>query len=84
MKILKIDDIPVIHLQESLYFIGIFKLHVVLKGDFLLVKIGSNNFERLADYIKENRDNFKTQLTLISIKNEKLPIIQVIDRIVRK
>ena len=55
-----------------------------MKGDFLLVKLGPNNFERFADYIKENRENFKTQLALISIKNNFLPILLVIDKIVRK
>lgn len=59
LKILKINDIPIFHLSDKLYFVGLYKLNLELKGDFLLVRLGINQWERLADYIKENREIFK-------------------------
>ena len=37
IKLLKINDIPIYHLKDRLYFIGLYKLQMTLKGDFLLV-----------------------------------------------
>lgn len=52
MKLLRIKDIPVINLRDSLYFVGVYKVVIQLQGDFLMVKVGSKQFERLADYLK--------------------------------
>ena len=51
-KLLKIKTIPIIHLKESLFFVGIYKVIIEMKGDFLMVKVGSKQFERFADYLK--------------------------------
>jgi len=58
-KLLKIKTIPIIHLKESLFFVGIYKVIIEMKGDFLMVKVGSKQFERFADYLKQNKNKFE-------------------------
>jgi|APSaa5957512535_1039671.scaffolds.fasta_scaffold34953_1 hypothetical protein len=41
VKLLKIKTIPIINLKENLFFVGIYKVLVEMKGDFLMVKVGN-------------------------------------------
>ncbi len=66
LKLLKIDDIPIVSIQEQTYFIGIEKLTLTLRDDYLII-VGSKQ-ERLAVFLKENRSKLKDKLTLISLK----------------
>ena len=56
---MQIKTIPIIHLKDNLYFIGIYKVLIEMKGDFLMVKVGNKIFERLADYLKQNKEKFE-------------------------
>ena len=78
LKLLKIRDIPIFHMTGKLYFIGVYKLNLDIKGDFLVVQVGKDKFERFADYIKNNRDKFKNKITLISLKNDSLTLKEVV------
>ena len=39
LKIKKIKDIPVIHLKDDLYFVGLYKVYLTIVGDYLYLKI---------------------------------------------
>jgi hypothetical protein len=50
LKALKITKVPVIHLYDILYFVGIYKLLIEFKNNFLMIKIG-DKYIRFAEYI---------------------------------
>lgn len=50
LKALKISSIPVIHLHDILYFVGVYKVLIEFKNNFLMVKIGEK-YLRFAEYI---------------------------------
>jgi len=75
-------DIPFFPIQENLYFIGIHKLIVKVKGDFLVVELGKGKYERLANYLKMNKQVFKDKLTVLSLKNERSPIGDIVNNLV--
>ena len=54
LRLQKIQDVPIIHLRDRLYFVGIYKLPLTIRGDFLVVQVAPNHWERFADYIKKN------------------------------
>ncbi len=65
LKLLKISDIPIIPMDEGVYFVGIEKLTLKLRDDYLI--IAGSKSERLAVFLKENRFKLKDKLTLISL-----------------
>jgi hypothetical protein len=65
LKLLKINDIPIIPMDEGVYFVGIEKLTLKLRDDYLI--IAGSKSERLAVFLKENRFKLKDKLTLISL-----------------
>jgi len=66
LKLLKINDIPIVPMEEGAYFIGIEKLTLRLRDDYLI--IAGSKSERLAVFLKENRSKLKDKLTLISLQ----------------
>ena len=84
MKHRKIKDIPIVHLKEDLYFVGLYKVHLKLMGDYLCIQVGTKQWERFAEYIKAQREKITQRLTLFSIKNEDIPIVEVVNRIVSR
>jgi hypothetical protein len=42
LRMLKIEDVPVVPLKERLYFVGMHKVMLQMKGDFLMVQVGDN------------------------------------------
>ena len=74
LKMLKIKDVPVICLRDGLYLIGTKKLQLVQKGDFLNVEVTPGKFERFTSYIRKNREKIKEELTILSLKNNKLKL----------
>ena len=58
LKIMKVNDVPVVNLKDDLFLIGLYKFNLELKGDFVSLQVGSQ-YHRFADYIKENRDFIK-------------------------
>jgi|TARA_B110000285_G_C15000855_1_gene551359 hypothetical protein len=83
-KLLKIKTIPIIHLKESLFFVGIYKVIIEMKGDFLMVKVGSKQFERFADYLKQNKVKFEQQLILLSLKNDNIDLVEVVNNLIMR
>jgi len=71
-------------LRDRLYFVGIYKLPLTIRGDFLVVQTGQNHWERFADYIKKNEQRLKDKLTVLSLKNERLTLLRVIENLVTK
>lgn len=67
LKIINIHDIPLIAITDELYFIGLYKLEAVIRGDFLQVKTGINKWERFSEFVQKNREMFIKCLTLLSI-----------------
>lgn len=84
LKLLKIKNFPVLNLKDNLFFVGLYKVVLEMKGDFLMVKVGNKQFERFADYIKQNRLKFEQQLVLLSIKNNNVDLVEVVNRIVMR
>ena len=84
LKLLKIKTIPVLNLKDSLFFVGIYKVTILMKGDFLMVRVGNRQFERFADYIKQNRTKFEQQLVLLSLKNDNIDLVEVVNRIMMR
>ena len=84
LKLLKIKTIPVINLKDTLFFVGMYKVTIIMKGDFLMVRVGNKQFERFADYIKQNREKFEQQLVLLSLKNENADLVEVVNRIMMR
>lgn len=41
LKLKKIKDVPVIFLKDDLYFVGLYKVHLIIVGDYLYVKVGA-------------------------------------------
>ena len=82
LKLLKINDVPIVHLKDNLYFIGIYKMIVEMQGDFLMIKVGNKKYERFADYLKTNRERFVKFLTLLSLKNEQMEIVAVVNSLI--
>ena len=80
---MKVTDVPVVNLKDDLFLIGLYKFNLELKGDFVSLQIGSQ-YHRFADYIKENRDFIKNKLTILSLKNEEIPIVEVVNRLIHK
>ena len=83
LKIMKITDVPVINLKDDLFLIGLYKFNLEIKGDFVSLQVGSTN-QRIADYIKDNREFFKNKLAILSLKNQNVPIIEVVNRLIHK
>ena len=79
---MKIDDIPIVGLKHQLYFMGLYKVHIELKGDFLTVKVGQSSYERLPEYLKQNRTYFKRCLTLLHLKNDELNLVEVVNKLI--
>ena len=82
LKLLKINDVPIVHLKDNLYFIGIYKMIVEMQGDFLMIKVGNKKYERFADYLKTNQERFVKFLTLLSLKNEQMEIVAVVNSLI--
>lgn len=61
-----------------------YKLVLHIKGDFLVVQLGHDKWERFSDYVKKNQDRLKHQLTLISLRNDNLTLLEVIENLVMK
>ena len=40
-KLLKMQDIPIVNLHQNLYFVGLYKVVVELKTDYVMVKVGA-------------------------------------------
>ena len=76
LKLLKIDDIPIMPIEEGTYFIGIEKLTLKLRDDYLII-VGSKS-ERLAVFLKENRSKLKDKLTLISLQMGGIGINEIV------
>lgn len=74
LKILGIKDVPVVALTPTLFFIGVFKVELKLLGDYVVVRTSSTKWERLSDYIKQNREMFVKALTLLSMHNDNMSI----------
>lgn len=69
MKLLKVNDVPIVSLRTNLYFIGVYKVVVEMQADYLMVKVNEHKYDRFSEYIKANRDYITKMLTLLSIKN---------------
>lgn len=76
LKLLKINDIPIMSIDEETYFIGIEKLTLRLRDDYLIIE-GSKS-ERLAVFLKENRSKLKDKLTLISLQMGSIAVKEII------
>ena len=37
LKIMKIDDVPVVNLKDDLFLIGLYKFNLELKGDYVFL-----------------------------------------------
>lgn len=83
LKLLKINDVPLVCLRDQLYFVGVFKVAVSIQGDFLMVKLGPGMFERLTDFLKHNRANFRRILALLSLKNDRMSVVQIVNKIIK-
>jgi len=81
---MQIKTIPIIHLKDNLYFIGIYKVLIEMKGDFLMVKVGNKIFERLADYLKQNKEKFEQKLVVLSLKNENIGLVDVVNNLITR
>lgn len=84
MKLMKINDVPIVQLKKELYFIGIYKLNVTIKGDYLMVQIRSDKWVRFSEYIKDNREYFVKCLTLLSIKNNNMDLITLVNKLIKQ
>ena len=82
IKFVKIVDIPIVHVKESVYFVGLYKVRIEIKGDYLLVMVGQNNWERLSQFLKQSRDYFVKCLTLFSLKNNNMSITDVVKKLI--
>lgn len=49
-----------------------------------MVQVAPNHWERFADYIKKNEQRLKDKLTVLSLKNERLTLLRVIENLVMK
>jgi hypothetical protein len=56
--VLKIKTIPVIHLEKSLFLIGIYKVYLEIQNNYLMVKVG-DKYIRCAEYIKKAKVKFE-------------------------
>jgi hypothetical protein len=84
LKLLRVKDVPVMYLNSNLYLIGIYKLTVRFRGDFLVVQVKSSKWVRFSNYIKDNRDYFVKCLTMISLHNEKMDLVTLVDKLVHQ
>lgn len=82
MKLLKINDIPVVFLRDGLYYIGVYKVQVEMQCDYLMVKVSETKFDRFSDFLKANRDHFTKFLTLLSLKNNNSNIVDIVNKLV--
>ena len=46
-----------------------------------MIKIGKKN-ERFADFVKQSRQRMVRCLTLLSIKNDHMPLVEVVNRLI--
>ena len=83
LKIMKVTDVPVVNLKDDLFLIGLYKFNLELRGDYVSLQIGSQ-YHRFADYIKENRNFIRNKLTILSLKNDEIPIVEVVNRLIHK
>ena len=81
-KLLKMKDIPIVNLHQNLYFVGLYKVVIELKSEYVMVKIGSQKYERFADYLKENRQRFLRCLTLLSLKNDLMSVLEIVNQLI--
>jgi hypothetical protein len=49
----------------------------------LQVQMAETKWERFSDYLRQNKEMFKRCLTLLSLKNENMPLIEVINRLIQ-
>lgn len=69
IRLLKVTDIPVVGITDNVFLIGIYKLPIQQRGDYLQVQMSETKWERFSDYLKENKDMFRKCLTLLCLKN---------------
>ena len=60
---------------------GIYKINIEMRGDYLVVEVGDHKFERFSEYLKQNKDHFVKCLALFSIKNDNISIVEVVNRL---
>ena len=82
LKLLKIKEIPVVPLSRNLFFVGLYKVTIEMRGDYLVVQVGAFKWDRFSEYLKQNKDYFCQCLTLFSIKNENISISEVVNKLV--
>ena len=68
------------HLRSTTYMVGLNKLNFSIKGDFLVVEVGNDQWERFASYITQNNQYILDRLTLLSIANGDLSFQDIIER----
>ena len=42
IKLLKIKEVPIVCLSERLYFVGLYKVILEMRGDYLMVQVGNS------------------------------------------
>lgn len=83
MKLMKVNDVPIVAIRDNLYFIGLYKVLVEMQADYLMVKVNENKFDRFSEYIKDNREYITNMLALLSIKNQNASIVEITNSILR-
>ena len=69
-------------LEEGNYFIGIEKLTLRLKDDYLIIE--GLKSERLDVFLKENRSKLKDKLTLISLQMGGIGVKEIVKILIEK
>lgn len=80
LKLTKSKQVPVVHLRSKVYMVALNKLTFNIKGDYLVVEVGKDRWERFATYITENNTYFMDRLTLLSISNNDMSIQEIVNR----
>lgn len=79
---MKIKDVPIVHIKDNLYLIGLYKVVVDLQADYLMVKVSQDHWQRFSEYLKSKRELFLRCLTLLSLRNENLPVVEIVNRLI--
>lgn len=70
-EFIKVNDvtIPIVHVKNSQYLIGINKCNCELKANKIMIRVGGG-YEKIQDYVSKNNKYFQRALVINMVKSE--------------
>lgn len=73
--------IPIIHIKGSLYLVGIYKIHLEQKADYVIAQVGGG-YQKFEPYIIKNHKSIERQL-IIKMIQSKESLEWIVDALIR-